>query len=181
MNGFVLVSFALVALFNITEALFFTPISPVVQIASGATAAQIATANAAASTASTAAAGAFATNFALVGGAVILKGLVVGALILASRNRGKRSTADDNNAVFSILANSEPAQCYRRLICDLAAGAIPDNDNIVSLFDEDVSIQSPKFEFATAAKVGKLVKKAMICEIRYSCPLSTLEIQKLFN
>ena len=75
----------------------------------------------------------------------------------------------------------EPAQCYRRLICDMAAGAIPDSDNILSLFNEDTEVISPKFEYTTAAKVGKIVKNSGVCELRYSCPLNTQEIAKLFN
>jgi len=112
----------------------------------------------------------------LLGGAIILKGLVLGTAL-----RSKRSAdAQTQDAAFTVLNTSEPAQCYKRLICDLAAGAIPDEDNIVSLFNADVSPVSPKFEYATAAKVGKLVKKAGLCELRYSCPLSTQEIAKLF-
>ena len=106
---------------------------------------------------------------------------------MASRSRGghrgRRETVEDNEteeAAFAVLANSEPSQCYRRLICDLAAGSIPDNDKILTLFTEDVSPVSVKFEYATAAKVGKLVKNANICELRYSCPLNTAEIQKIF-
>ena len=115
----------------------------------------------------------------LLGGAVILKSLVLAKLI-ASR-RGKRSAEEDNEAAFAILTNSEPAQCYKRLICDLSAGAIQDKDQIITLFNGEVSPISPKFEYATAAKVGKIVKNSQYCEVRYSCPLSTQEIQKLFN
>lgn len=125
----------------------------------------------------------------LLGGLVIIKGLILGAALLSSRGRGghrrgKRSLADDNDeAAFAVLANAEPAQCFRRMICDLAAGAIPDDDNIVSLFNNEVEVdlQSPKYDFVTAAKVGKLVRDAKHCELRYSCPLSTMEIQQLFN
>merc|ERR1712045_1078497 len=63
----------------------------------------------------------------------------------------------------------------------LAAAAIPDNSKITTLFNGEVSPVSAKFEFATAAKVGKIVKSAQLCEVRYSCPLSSQEIQKLFN
>ena len=115
----------------------------------------------------------------LLGGAVILKSLVLAKLI-ASR-RGKRSAEEDNDAAFAILTNSEPAQCYKRLICDLSAGAIQDKDQIITLFKGEVSPISPKFEFATAAKVGKIVKSSHLCEVRYSCPMSTVEISKLFN
>ena len=116
----------------------------------------------------------------LLGGAVILKSLVLAKLI-ASR-RGKRSAEEDAaDAAFAILTNSEPAQCYKRLICDLSAGAIQDKDQIITLFNGEVSPISPKFEFATAAKVGKIVKSSHLCEVRYSCPMSTQEISKLFN
>ena len=118
-------------------------------------------------------------NLALLGGVAILKGLLLATLL---RGRGKRSTHTDNqDAVFAILAAQEPEQCYRRLICDLSAGAIPDNDKLITLFNGVVSPVSAKFEFTTAAKVGKMVKSAQACEVRYSCPLSTNEIQKLLN
>jgi hypothetical protein len=118
------------------------------------------------------------TSLALLGGVALLKGLVLGA---ALSRRGKRSAEEDQDAAFAVLAAAEPAQCYRRLICDLSAGVIPDNDKIAQLFNGEVSVVSPKFEYVTAAKVGKLVKSAQICEVRYSCPLNTQEIQKLFN
>jgi len=113
----------------------------------------------------------------LLGGIAILKGALLGAAVA----RGKRSAEDSNEAIFAVLNNAEPAQCYRRLICDMAAGAIPDQDKILSLFNTEVSPVSPKFEYTTAAKVGKLVKNAGLCEIRYSCPLNSQEIAKLFN
>jgi hypothetical protein len=122
------------------------------------------------------------TSLALLGGVAILKGVLIGSLL---SRRGKRSAEELNeieqDAVFTILAAQEPAQCYKRLICDLSAGAIPDTDKLVTLFNGEVSPVSAKFEFATAAKVGKIVKSAQACEIRYSCPLSTNEIQKLLN
>ena len=91
--------------------------------------------------------------------------------------------SDDSDAAFGVLANTEPAQCYRRLICDLATGAMPksENDVIVSLFNRDASIESPKFEFVTAAKLGKQVKNVQVCELRYSCPLTGEQIQNLFK
>merc|ERR1712008_493672 len=112
---------------------------------------------------------------ALLGGVAILKGLLIGAAL----KRGKRSVEGNDDEVFLVLNNAEPAQCYRRLICDLGAGAIPDQDNILSLFNTEVSPISPKFDYVNAAKVGKLVKNAGLCEVRYSCPLSTAEISKI--
>jgi hypothetical protein len=115
-------------------------------------------------------------SVALLGGVALLKGLVLGAVI----KRGKRSAEDEQDAAFAVLTNSEPAQCYRRLICDMAAGAIPDQGKILSLFNTEASVISPKFEYVTAAKVGKLVRNASACEVRYSCPLNSQEIAKLF-
>ena len=117
-------------------------------------------------------------SLGLLGGVVLLKGLLLGAI---AARRGKRSAESDQDAAFAVLTNSEPAQCYRRLICDMAAGAIPDQDKILSLFNSEVSPISPKFEYVTAAKVGKIVKNSGLCEVRYSCPLNTQEIAKLFN
>merc|ERR1711990_699715 len=114
---------------------------------------------------------------ALLGGVAILKGLLIGRAL----SKGKRSAeGSSDDEVFLVLNNAEPAQCYRRLICDMAAGAIPDQDRILSLFNTEVSPVSPKFDYVNAAKVGKLVKNASMCEVRYSCPLSTQEIAKIF-
>ena len=95
-----------------------------------------------------------------------------------------RATEDANDdAAFTVLANSEPAQCYRRLICDLATGTMPksENDVILSLFEKDAVIESPKFEFSTAAKLGKLIRNVEVCELRYSCPLNGSELQNLLK
>ena len=118
---------------------------------------------------------------ALTGGLVLLKGLALAALV-ASRSRRAAVAVDETDAAFSVLAAQEPAQCYRRLICILATGSfeMSENDFIVSLFNKDTSIDSAKFEFATAAKLGKQLKSVQKCELRYSCPLSGEQIQKLF-
>merc|ERR1711935_380784 len=171
MNGIFISCLAVLALSNVSEAFFL-----------------FGTGAATAGTALTLGTGGSAAALGLLGGAFILKGLVLGAALLASRSRGGRrhgrsaEAVEDNEieSAFAILASAEPAQCYRRLICDLAAGAIPDNEKILTLFTEDVSPVSPKFEYATAAKVGKLVKNANICELRYSCPFNTADIQKIF-
>ena len=117
-----------------------------------------------------------AASLGLLGGVVLLKGLVLGAALLS--RRGKRSA--ENDYAFIALNNAEPASCYKRLICDLATGAIPDSDNILSLFNGETEVISPKFEYSTAAKLGKAVKNAQVCEVRYSCPLNNQEIAKLF-
>ena len=129
-------------------------------------------------TATTTAAG---TALAVGGGLVVLKVLALGALAAASRAKRDADPANDtSDAAFALLAAQEPAQCYRRLICDLATGAIPDSDNLLSLFNEETEVISPKFEYTTAAKLGKAVKNAQVCEVRYSCPLNNQEIAKLF-
>ena len=158
MNGYILASLAILGIANLAEATFLYA-----TVGTGATALTLSGGSAA---------------LGLLGAVIILKSLVFGAALGA--RRGKRSAEEDSDAAFAVLASSEPAQCYRRLICDLAAGAIPDTDNIITLFNKDVSVVSPKFEYVTAAKVGKIVKQSQICEIRYSCPLNTQEIQKLF-
>ena len=160
MNGFVLSTLAVAALANVASATFvFTTAA-----ATAGTATTISSASAA--------------SLGLLGGVVLLKGLVLGAALLASRSRGKRSA--ENDYAFIALNNAEPAQCYKRLICDLATGAIPDSDNLLSLFNEETEVISPKFEYTTAAKLGKAVKNAQVCEVRYSCPLNNQEIAKIF-
>ena len=187
MNAYVIAALACLSLIQ-AEPLFW-PAAPAFTAAgalttgSTVTAANVASITAANTSGAAAAASAASAVAALnlVGGVVILKGLVIGGLLLAehARSRGRRS-AESNDAAFTVLLNAEPAQCYRRLVCDLAAGAVPDNNRILSLFgDEAISPVSPKFEFVTAAKVGKLVKSAATCELRYSCPLSTVEINKI--
>ena len=120
----------------------------------------------------------------VLGGALLLKGLAIGALAIAAASRNRRAALeiDSGDSAFLALAQSEPAQCYRRFICDLATGEMPksDNDIITSLFNKDTSIESPKFDFATAAKVGKATQKVAACELRYSCPLTGAQIQGLF-
>merc|ERR1719384_1364690 len=96
-------------------------------------------------------------SLGILGGVAILKGLLIGQLV----SRSKRSAESNDEAVFAVLNNAEPAQCYHRLICDLAAGAIPDNNKILSLFNNEASPVSPKFEYVTAAKVGKISRMLM--------------------
>ena len=158
MNGFVLSALAVAALANVASATFII----------GTTTATVGTATTISS--------ASAASLGLLGGVVLLKGLVLGAALLS--RRGKRSA--ENDYAFIALNNAEPAQCYKRLICDLATGAIPDSDNLLSLFNEETEVISPKFEYSTAAKLGKAVKNAQVCEVRYSCPLNNQEIAKLF-
>lgn len=122
------------------------------------------------------------SGFLLGAGILGLKALAI-AGVLENQARGKRSTSDETELAFVPIAISEPAQCYRRFICDLATGAMPqsENDVILSLFNKPTSAKSPKFAFASAAALGKASKQVQACEVRYSCPLSGSQIQKLFN
>ena len=167
MTGFVLVPLALVVFVaNVAEASTLTVGSPSVEFGSINIADLIPSSSS-------------APGF--IEGLVLIKALVFGAALAAAGGKRKRSIDDSaDDATFDVLNKLEPDQCYKRLICDLAAGAIPDKDNIVALFDEEVWFQSPKFEYANAAKIGKVVKQSQVCEVRYSCPLSTQEIEKLF-
>lgn len=115
-----------------------------------------------------------------LGGLAILKLGALAVFAASRRGRGKRSALDNEDTVFAIAAQLEPAQCYRRLICDLATGKLPksDNDLILNLFQQEPRIQDVKFEFATAAKIGKLVKDITACEVRYSCPVSGQEMNE---
>ena len=167
MNPMFVATLAIVALSGLADATLWTV----------ATTSTAATATAGATTTTTIGLSGLAT-VGLLGGVAILKGILI-ARLLASR-RGKRSAESNDESVYAILNNAEPAQCFHRLICDLAAGAIPDNDKILSLFNNEASPVSPKFEYVTAAKVGKIVKNAALCEVRYSCPLNSQEIAKLF-
>merc|ERR1711935_735106 len=90
-----------------------------------------------AATATTTAAG---TALALSGGLVVLKVLALGALAVAARSKREAEGENDtSDSAFALLAQQEPAQCYRRLICDLATGAFPasENDVIVEQFSDD--------------------------------------------
>ncbi len=174
MNMKVAATLALLGLaFDASSAFFFIPAATT---AAGATAATTSTLTIGGGSA-----------VALGGGLLLLKGLAIGALALAaasrSSGRGRRAAlnVEDSDAAFALLASTEPAQCYRRLICDLATGAMPrsENDVILSLFDKDAPIESQRFEFASAAKLGKQVQSVQLCEVRYSCPLTGSQIQQL--
>jgi hypothetical protein len=134
------------------------------------------------------------TGLALVGGIVLLKAVALAGIAIASSNRGgsrssrgfgglfrgKRSALDKTAYEFAAIAQLEPEQCYRRLICDLATGQMPktDNDVILSLFNQEDSldISSPIFEFSVAAELGKHTRDIKSCEVRYSCPVSGAQL-----
>ena len=54
----------------------------------------------------------------------------IGSGLLLREGRGKRSINSlSTDASFAIISNLEPAQCYRRLICDVASGKMTADDN----------------------------------------------------
>ena len=111
--------------------------------------------------------------------ALALGGLAIGAL--ASRSR--REAEAEMDETFNIISQTEPQQCFHRLICDLATGQMPksDEDVIMNLFEntEGIPPVSPVFDFAVAAEVGKLVKNVEKCEIQYTCPMTGAQLQKM--
>jgi len=167
-------AFALLSVACLTEAIVF----PAIVGGSSAAGASIILGS---TTAGSAASALVPTVSALVGGAVLLK--AVGVLI-AETTRRKRSTAEEDNSekAFAFIAANEPAACYKRLICDLATGALPASENEVILanFNKDVPITSVKYDFAIAANLGKALRNVEACEVRYSCPLTGEQINQLF-
>jgi len=124
----------------------------------------------------------------ILGGAVLLKGAVLATLAASAANqaaRGKRDVLEMNQADLALtaIAANEPAQCYRRLVCELATGQLErtSGDVILKLFSQEVDASSPRFDFVTAAKIGKQLKNVDACEIRYSCPLTGSQINKAFQ
>jgi len=113
---------------------------------------------------------------AAVGGAALL--LKAAALLALRESRGKRATENELDLAFVTIAAAEPQACVRRLICDLAAG--PENNVILSLFNKETPADSPKFDFAVAAALGKQLKNVQACELRYSCSIDNNDLQKLF-
>lgn len=114
-------------------------------------------------------AGAVAPVAAIAGAAILLK--AVALLHLSQQSRKKRS-AEENDAIFTTIAAAEPASCVKQLICDIATGTKPsENDIILSLFNNDTPVSSPKFDFAIAATLGKQLKSVEACELRYTCPV----------
>merc|ERR1712043_143832 len=105
---------------------------------------------------------------AAVGAGLLLK---AGALLVLNQSRTKRS-AEDTDAIFTTIAAAEPASCVKQLICDIATGTKPsENDIILSLFENETPVTSPKFDFAVAASLGKQLKSVEACELRYTCPV----------
>jgi len=122
-----------------------------------------------------------------LGGALLLKAAALGALG-HDLGRRKRFAVEVNNEeqtdlmIASVMAN-EPQQCYRRLVCDLATGSLPESSGnvILDLFNKPVDSTSARFDLQTAALVGKQVKNTQACEYRFSCPLTGAQIAKIFS
>merc|ERR1711981_1133237 len=114
-------------------------------------------------------AGAVAPVAAVAGAAIPLK---AAALLHLSESSRKKRSAEENDAIFTTIAAAEPANCVKQLICDIATGTKPsENDVILSLFENDTPVSSPKFDFAIAATLGKQFKSVEACELRYTCPV----------
>merc|ERR1739848_160222 len=114
-------------------------------------------------------AGAVAPVAAVAGAAILLK---AAALLHLSQQSRKKRSAEENDAIFTTIAAAEPASCVKQLICDIATGTKPsENDVILSLFNNDTPVSSPKFDFAIAATLGKQLKSVEACEPRYTCPV----------
>lgn len=86
--------------------------------------------------------------------------------------------------IFGLLAEAEPARCYSRIVCEVAAQRMEmaESGKIMALFNRQVPVESPMYDYATAAAVG--AKTAAIsdydaCELRYTCPLSKEEMSNL--
>lgn len=146
--------------------------------------------------------GVSAGTLALVGGVVLLKAIAVKALAFGAAagsggrfgpfggsghgrrpsHRGRRAVDEEplqaeveEEAAFALLAQSEPEQCYQRLICDLATGKMPESDNdiiIPTLFRGEAEQNSSKFNYYLAAQLGRSIKDVKSCELRYSCSVS---------
>merc|ERR1712203_528663 len=114
-------------------------------------------------------AGAVAPVAAVAGAAILLK---AAALLHLSESSRKKRSDEENDAIFTTIAAAEPASCVKQLICDIATGTKPsENDVILSLFENDTPVSSPKFDFAIAATLGKQLKSVEACELRYTCPV----------
>jgi hypothetical protein len=117
-------------------------------------------------------------GFAVGAGLLALKAIALSEVLAA---RSKRSADNQVERTVAIIAAGEPQQCYKRFVCDLATGTLPrsENDVILSLFNKPASIESPVFDFNTAAVLGKQLKNTVACEVRYNCPLTGAQIQKI--
>merc|ERR1712129_250406 len=128
----------------------------------------------------------------LLGAAVLVKGIGLG-LLLREAGKKKRDVSGGPKSLglessFAIISQLEPAQCIRRLICDVASGSLPadESDEVIlapfagtSLADADVASHS--FDYLVAVENGKNFGSVEKCELRYSCPLSAGQLRQIFN
>lgn len=116
-------------------------------------------------------------------GAAALKLAALGVVAAGIGSNRRKRQAETHDAIFETISKIEPEECYQRLICDLATGEMPksDSDLILTLFDGNESVNSPKFRFAKAAQFGKAIKKVQTCEYVYRCSLSGEEIRKFID
>merc|ERR1712008_445546 len=128
----------------------------------------------------------------LLGAAVLVKGIGLG-LLLREAGKKKRDVSGGPKSLglessFAIISQLEPAQCIRRLICDVASGVLPadESDEVIlapfvgtSLADADVASHS--FDYLVAVENGKNFGSVEKCELRYSCPLSAGQLRQIFN
>ena len=92
---------------------------------------------------------------------------------------GNRYGSEDSDEVYlSIKSASDPTTCIQKLICELAANKQYSDYQIVhSLFNKQYPTLRDKYEFSSAAKLGNSLKKPKLCSLRYTCTLSSSEIQ----
>lgn len=113
--------------------------------------------------------------------------------------RGKRQAGNDTLPsgakeavkiiveVLDTVSKSDPADCYRRLICDISTGEQQFTTNtMLILFENEATMsflpaqyQNPYYELNLASKVGKQVKSIEVCENLFKCPLSGHEIDSV--
>ena len=125
--------------------------------------------------------------FAVVG---IAKAIGFGLLLREASGRGKRSAEVGSLSVdssFSIISQLEPAQCYRRLVCDVATGKLPNDEvNEVILAPlagkvADANVAAQSFDYLVAAENGRNFGDIAQCELRYHCPLTGDQLRELFR
>lgn len=123
------------------------------------------------------------------GGAALLA-KIAALEILRNAQRNKRAaerfmSEDEVDAQIAMLSHEEPQHCYRRYVCDLAAGNVvsQSTDAILALFKNEVPVESPRFDFRTAAKVGSLeaATSQPLCQRRFSCVFSGQQIADMLN
>merc|ERR1712166_1106283 len=112
----------------------------------------------------------------LLGAAVLVKGIGLG-LLLREAGKKKRDVSGGPKSLglessFAIISQLEPAQCIRRLICDVASGVLPASESDVA---------SHSFDYLVAVENGKNFGSVEKCELRYSCPLSAGQLRQIFN